>query len=61
MTFASELVAEDVPFEAVSRLLGHEDNSAISYYVALSTESLRFCALPVPEAGGKIADYLKED
>lgn len=61
MTFASELVAEDVPFEAVSRLLGHEDNSAISYYVALSTESLRFCALPVPEAGGKIADYLKKD
>lgn len=61
MTFASELVAEDVPFEAVSRLLGHEDNSAISYYVALSTESLRFCALPVPEAGGKFADYLKED
>jgi len=61
MTFASELVAEDVPFEAVSRLLGHEDNSAISYYVALSTESLRFCALPVPEASGKIADYLKMD
>ena len=61
MTFASELVAEDVPLEAVSRLLGHEDNAAISHYVALSTESLRSCALPVPEAGGKFADYLKED
>jgi len=61
MTFASELVAEDVPLEAVSRLLGHEDNAAISHYVALSTESLRSCALPVPEAGGKFADYLKEE
>ena len=61
MTFASELVAEDVPFEAVSRLLGHEDNATVSHYVALSTESLRSCALPVPEAGGKFADYLKEE
>ena len=42
MTFASELVAEDVPFEAVSRLLGHEDNVSISHYVALATESLRY-------------------
>lgn len=61
MTFASELVAEDVPFEAVSRLLGHEDNATISHYVALSTESLRACSLPVPKAGGKFADYLKEE
>lgn len=59
MTFASELVSENVPFEVVSRLLGHEDNAAISHYVALSTESLRSCALPVPETGGKFADYLK--
>jgi len=61
MTFASELVAEDVPFEAVSRLLGHEDNVSISHYVALATESLRSCALPVPGATGKFADYLKEE
>ncbi len=61
MTFASELIAEDVPFEVVSRLLGHEDKAAVSHYVALSTESLRSCALPVPEASGKFADYLKEE
>ncbi len=58
MTFASELISENVPFEAVSRLLGHEDGAALSHYVALSTESLRFCALPVPEATGLFADYL---
>lgn len=58
MTFASELVSENVPFEAVSRLLGHEDGTALSHYVALSTESLRACALPVPEATGLFADYL---
>lgn len=61
MTFASELVSEDVPFEVVSKLLGHENNAVISHYVALSTESLRSCALPVPEAGGKFADYLMEE
>lgn len=61
MTFASELVAEDVPFEAVSRLLGHEDNASISHYVSLAVESLRSCALPVPEATGEFADYLKEE
>ncbi len=61
MTFASELVAENVPFEAVSRLLGHEDNASISHYVALATESLRSCALPVPGATGKFANYLKEE
>lgn len=58
MTFASELVSENVPFEVVSRLLGHEDSAAISHYVALSTESLRSCALAVPEATGRFADYL---
>ena len=61
MTFASELVAENVPFEAVSRLLGHEDKASVSHYVVLATESLRSCALPVPGATGKFADYLKEE
>ena len=58
MTFASELVSEDVPFEVVSKLLGHEDHAAISHYVALSTESLRACALPVPEAAGRFEAFL---
>lgn len=61
MTFASELVAENVPFEAVSRLLGHEDKASVSHYVVLATESLRSCALPVPGATGKFADYLREE
>lgn len=58
MTFASELVSENVPFEVVSKLLGHEDQTAISHYVALSTESLRTCALPVPEAIGRFEKFL---
>ena len=61
MTFASELVAKNVHFEAVSRLLGHEDKASVSNYVVLATESLRSCALPVPGATGKFADYLKEE
>ena len=58
MTFASQLVAEQTPFEVVSKLLGHDDEGAISHYVALSTEGLRTCSLPAPAATGKFAAYL---
>ena len=58
MTFASQLVAEQTPFEVVSKLLGHDDEGAISHYVALSTEGLRTCSLPTPAATGKFAAYL---
>jgi integrase len=58
MSLASGLVAENVPYEAVRTILGHEDPDAITHYVKLGTESLRSCALDVPVAGGKFAEYL---
>ena len=58
MSLASSLVAENVPYEAVRTLLGHEDPNAITHYVKFDTESLRSCALDVPMAGGRFAEYL---
>jgi site-specific recombinase XerD len=57
-TFASGLVDDGVPFEAVSKILGHEDPNALTYYVSFATESLRFCALEVPAPRGRFAEYL---
>jgi integrase len=58
MSFASGLVAENVPYEAVRTLLGHEDHDAIMHYVKFDMDSLRTCALDVPPAGGRFAEYL---
>ena len=57
-SLASGLVAENVPYEAVRTILGHENHDAITYYVKFDIESLRSCALDVPLAGGKFAEYL---
>jgi len=57
-SLASGLVAENVPYEAVRTILGHEDHNAITHYVKFDTESLRSCALEVPMAGDKFAEYL---
>ena len=57
-SLASDLVAENVPYEAVRTILGHEDHDAITHYVKFDTESLRSCALDVPMASGKFAEYL---
>ena len=58
ISLASGLVAENVPYEAVRTILGHEDPDAITHYVKFDTENLRSCALEVPMAGGKFAEYL---
>lgn len=58
MTLASGLVEENVPFEVVSKVLGHEDPNALKHYVRFATESLRSCALEVPAPKGKFLEYL---
>jgi integrase len=58
MSLASALVAENVPYDAVRPILGHEDPNAITHYVKLDVESLRFCALDVPAPSGRFAEYL---
>jgi site-specific recombinase XerD len=58
MTLASGLVEENVPFEVVSKILGHEDPNALKHYVKFATESLRSCALEVPGPKGQFLEYL---
>lgn len=58
MTLASGLVEENIPFEVVRKVLGHEDPNALKHYVKLATESLRSCALEVPAPKGRFLEYL---
>lgn len=61
MTFASHLVAENVPYEVVRVLLGHADNASTRHYVEFSIEGLRTCALDIPKPNGMLAQYLAEE
>lgn len=58
MTFASQLIAEDVPYEVVRSALGHLHRETTRSYVKFDIESLRTCALEVPVPSGKFAAYL---
>lgn len=58
MTLASELVAENVPYGVVRKILGHEDPEAVKHYVKLDIERLRRCALEVPAPAGLLAERL---
>lgn len=58
MTLASELVAENVPYDVVRKILGHENPVAIKHYVKFDITALRSCALKVPPITGKLADYM---
>jgi site-specific recombinase XerD len=59
MTLASELVAEKIPYDAVRRILGHEDPVSIKHYVQFDIEALRSCAVRVPPPTGKLAEYME--
>lgn len=58
MTLSSELVAEKIPYDAVRKILGHEDPFTIKHYVKFDIESLRSCAISVPPVAGKLAAYM---
>ena len=58
MTLASELVSENVPYDAVRKILGHEDPNAIKHYVKFDIEGLRPCAIDVPLIIGKFSNFM---
>jgi len=58
MTLASELVSENVPYDAIRKILGHEDPNAIKHYVKFDIEGLRSCAIDVPPISGRLSDYI---
>jgi integrase len=57
-TLASELVSENVPYDAVRKILGHEDPNSIKHYVKFDIEGLRPCAIDVPPLIGKFSDFI---
>ena len=59
MTFASELVADNVPLAVVSSALGQESPDSAKFYIKFAIEDLRSCALEVPPPSGLFAGYLK--
>lgn len=58
MSFASQLIAENVPYEVVRAALGHSSRESTRHYVEFDIESLRTCALEVPPPSGWFAKYL---
>ena len=60
MTFASDLIAEHVPYKIVSKILGHEHYQSAKNYIKFDIEALRNCALDVPCLTGKISEFMLE-
>ena len=58
-TLASELIAENVPYDAVRKILGHENPTSAKHYVKFDIESLRSCSIQVPPVTDKLAAYMK--
>ena len=58
MTFASDLIAEHVPYAVVGKILGHEHYQSAKRYIKFDIEALRNCALDVPSPTGKINQFI---
>lgn len=58
-SLATSMINDSAPYEAVRKILGHNDDDAIKHYARLDIEKLRKCALPVIEATGLFAEFLE--
>lgn len=58
-SLASSMINDNIPYEAVRKILGHTDQNAIRSYARLDMEQLRGYALPVMEAAGIFAEFLE--
>lgn len=59
MSFASQLIAENMPYEIVRVALGHTNRDTTRHYVEFAIESLRRCALESPASSGLLKEYLE--
>jgi len=57
-SLASSMVNDNVPYEAVRKILGHADPDAIRHYAKLDIEKLRECAIEVPKPSGSFKTFL---
>lgn len=58
-SLASSMVNDEVPYDIVRKVLGHNDSNAIKHYARLDIEELRKCALEVPPPSGRFEAFLK--
>jgi site-specific recombinase XerD len=54
-SLATGMLAKDVPYGAISKVLGHAGESATKSYIEIDIERLRACALEVPPPSGAFA------
>lgn len=57
-SLASSMINGNIPYEAVRKILGHNEQNAIKSYARLDTGQLRIYALDVPPATGAFAGFL---
>lgn len=58
-SMASSMVNDDVPYDAVRRILGHSNPQTIKHYASIHVEKLREYALTPPKASGNFLVILK--
>ena len=58
-SMASSMVNDDIPYDAVRRILGHSNPQTIKHYASVHVEKLREYALTPPKAGGNFLAILK--
>ena len=57
-SLVTAMVNNGMSYDAARKVLGHESPESIKHYVALDVESLRRCAIDVPDVKGIFADHL---
>ncbi len=57
-SLASSMVNDNIPYEAVRKILGHRDFNVIRHYAELDIEQLRLYALKPPKATGVFEWFL---
>ena len=57
-SLVTAMVNNGMTYDAARKVLGHEDPESIKRYAALDIESLRKCAIDIPDVKGIFADLL---
>lgn len=58
-SLATSMVNDDVPYDAVRKILGHENPQTVRHYASVHVEKLREYALTPPNASGNFLSILK--
>lgn len=56
---ATSMVNDDIPYETVRKILGHDSRNAIKHYARVDVEKLRRCSLQPPSVSGNFSIFLE--